>query len=561
LFSGRISRISFILAGWWFFNNLPTTAQTVNFTSSNLPIIEINTNGQTIQNDVKITADMGIIYNGEGQRNDINDPYNNYSGKIGIEIRGSSSTQFPKKQYALETRDALGNNLNASLLGMPAENDWILYAVYNDKSLMRDVLAFKISNDLGMYSSRSRFCELVLNDEYRGVYILLEKIKKDNDRVDIATLDLDDISGDSLTGGYIVKIDKTDGEVIGGWFSNYAPYPGTTAKIYYQYHYPKPDEIKAEQKTYIQNWINVFESVLYGTNWADPVNGYRKYIDVESFVDYFLQVELSKNVDGYRLSAFMYKDRDDNDGLLHMGPIWDYTLAYGNANYYGAQYTYNWWMDDFITDGSQDGFKIPFWWRKLRTDPYFANLVKCRWLELRQTFFNLEYIHDYIDSVAAVLDEAQQRNFQQWPILGEYIWPNPVWPATYAEEITYLRSWIQNRMNWMENNMIGTCTTAVDPQDIFLPEQMQLYQNYPNPFNSSTRIRFHLPATGNALINIYDLQGQLIRQYDLSSRPGQTGELIWDGLDDRGLSVSSAIYIYVLNADAGRQLKKMVLIR
>ena len=167
------------MIGWTVICVLCASAQTVNFNDSNLPIIEINTNGQTIQNSTKITADMGIIYNGERQRNYMTDPYNNYDGKIGIEIRGSSSTQFPKKQYALETRDAMGNNLNVSLLGLPAENDWILYAVYNDKSLLRDVLAFKLSNAMGRYASRSRFCELVLNGDYRGVYVLLEKIKRD----------------------------------------------------------------------------------------------------------------------------------------------------------------------------------------------------------------------------------------------------------------------------------------------------------------------------------------------------------------------------------------------
>ena len=131
------------------------------FTSSNLPIVVINTNGQIIPDDHKITADMGIIYNGEGLRNNLTDPFNNYNGKIGIEIRGSSSQQFPKKQYSVETRDLSGNDISVSLLGFPEESDWILFAPYNDKSLMRDVLVYKIASQMGRYASRSKYCEVV----------------------------------------------------------------------------------------------------------------------------------------------------------------------------------------------------------------------------------------------------------------------------------------------------------------------------------------------------------------------------------------------------------------
>ena len=131
---------------------------------------------------------------------------------------------IPKKQYALETQDDLGNNLNVPLLGMPAENDWILYAPYSDKSLIRNVLAYKLSWDVGRYASRTRLCELVLNGDYRGLYVLMEKIKRDKNRVDISTLNPDEITGDDLTGGYIIKIDKSAGESVRGWYSPYLPF-------------------------------------------------------------------------------------------------------------------------------------------------------------------------------------------------------------------------------------------------------------------------------------------------------------------------------------------------
>lgn len=173
------------------------------FQSSNLPIVIIDTYGQEIPDEPKILARMGIIDNGEGQRNHLHDPRNNYDGLIGIEVRGSTTRWFPKKQYAVETRDHFGNDSTVSLLGFPPEEDWILYAPYSDKSLMRNVLAYKLSNDLGRYASRTRFCELVLNGSYEGVYVLMEKIKRDRNRVNISKLLPTDIAGDAVTGGYI----------------------------------------------------------------------------------------------------------------------------------------------------------------------------------------------------------------------------------------------------------------------------------------------------------------------------------------------------------------------
>ncbi|MBL4654637.1 MAG: CotH kinase family protein, partial [Bacteroidia bacterium] len=148
------------------------------FTSSNLPLVIINTNGQTILDDPRIVADMGIIYNGIGNRNNLTDTSNNYDGQISIELRGSSSLGFPKTSFSLETQDSSGNNLNVSLLGLPKENDWVLYAPYSDKSLIRNVLTYKLGNDLDWYAPRTVLCELILNGQYWGVYVLTEKIKR-----------------------------------------------------------------------------------------------------------------------------------------------------------------------------------------------------------------------------------------------------------------------------------------------------------------------------------------------------------------------------------------------
>ena len=158
-------------------------AQEVTLTSSNLPIIVIDTYEQVIPDEPKISAHMGIIFNGSGEINYITDSSSHYDGDIGIEIRGHSSQHyFPKKQYGLETRDSEGENINVSLLGMPEENDWILYAPYSDKSLMRNVLAYDIAKSLGSYAPRTQFCEVILNNDYVGIYVFMEKIKKDSNR-------------------------------------------------------------------------------------------------------------------------------------------------------------------------------------------------------------------------------------------------------------------------------------------------------------------------------------------------------------------------------------------
>lgn len=172
--------------------------------TSNLPIVIINTQGLTIPDEPKMTAKMKIIYNGEGVINSISDSLYHYDGWIGIERRGSSTQQFQKKSYSLETRLESGENNNVELLGLPRENDWILYAPFSDKTLMRNALIFTLSNETGWYAPRTRFCEVILNDEYMGVYVFMEKIKRDRNRVDIAKLNPDDTEGDQLTGGYIM---------------------------------------------------------------------------------------------------------------------------------------------------------------------------------------------------------------------------------------------------------------------------------------------------------------------------------------------------------------------
>lgn len=161
-----------------------------------------------------------------------------------------------------------------------------------------------MAGQLSEYAPRCRFVELFLNGKYHGLYVLMGKIKRDKNRVDIANLKAEDISGEELTGGYIVKIDKTTGSGGSGWYSHYKNSMEKTT--YFQYEEPESDEIKPEQEQYIQNCFHDFETAVYNKNF-DPENGYQKYIDINSFMDYMIINEISKNVDGYRLSAFSIK--------------------------------------------------------------------------------------------------------------------------------------------------------------------------------------------------------------------------------------------------------------
>lgn len=240
---------------------------------------------------------------------------------------------FPQQSYGLETRYPDSSNFNVSLFGWPSDNDYILHAPYTDKSLMRNVLTYKLGNELGRWAPRTQFCEVVLNGVYIGVYVLMERIKQNPGRVNINKLNLEDTLGNELTGGYIVKIDKTTGGGEIAWTSPYLSQTPGDGQIEFQLHDPKLNELHPFQKAYIQDYITDWEIALKISSFTSPSSGYKAYIDVSSFIDYFLITELSKNIDGYRISTFLYKHRISEGGKLVAGPLWDYNIAWGNVNY------------------------------------------------------------------------------------------------------------------------------------------------------------------------------------------------------------------------------------
>jgi hypothetical protein len=521
-------------------------SQVVNFTNSTLPILVINTNGQPVPDEPKINATLGVIDKGPGQINFISDPFNGYNGPIGIELRGSSSQFYDKKPYSIELRDANGEDFNAPLLGMPAESDWALISPLNDKTLMRDALAHAFARQTLPWSPRTRYCEVVLNGNYIGVYLLVETIKRDNNRVDIKKLEPQDTVGNDLTGGYILRMDKygpTPGSVGGDWKSGYPPMPGAWQETWFQYFRPEADELHPKQAAYIRNHINAFELMLKSPNFSTE---YDQWIDKDSWADYLLINELTKNTDGYRLSAYFYKDRDDVSPLLQMGPIWDYNIAFGIGDYCDGQ-LWTGWAKDFNSVCPGDSWIIHFWWERLWQEPTFRRHIKERWQTLRAGPWSNQRLFGAIDSLQNLLNVPQQRNFQRWPVLGTYVWPNAFIGNNYQQEVDYLEFWLANRLGWLDAQIATLYTKPeAEPGNI---------KTYPNPARD-----FLIFETGVSddpyTVSLYTPDGKRVLEQQITADQEGLLRLEWpaDGL-------SSGIYTARLMHGEKRVLTVKVMVR
>lgn len=532
--------------------------QPVPVDSSNLPIVLIDIPETTfIPDEPKITASMKIIDNPNSEYNKMSDTTYNYNGAIGIEIRGSSSMYFyPKKSYGLETRNSLGENNNVELVGMPRENDWILYAPYGDKTLIRNVLTYKIARDLGHYAPRTKYVDLIRNGENKGLYVMMEKIKRDNDRIDIARLRVDELAGDSLTGGYIIKIDKTEpNDVFDGWHSEFGSAENENKKTYYQYVYPKYDEIKEAQESYIQSFMHQFELSLRADNFDDIDNGYRKFINTETFVDYFIINELSKNMDAYRLSTYMYKDRDDNDGRLHIGPVWDYNLAFGNYESFGGKEPEG-WVIDFGSINPSDNYQIPFWWDRLFQDEQFAQQVKDRWEELRETQLSISSLYSDIDSLTNHISDSKDRNYEVWKgVFDSPVWPNQPLADSYEGEVTYMKDWLSDRLDWLDANMGATREKKyyVSIESNYANEYIGIGA-YPNPFSNELTFTIDLESDHSLQVDIYNVSGQLVYTHSNTYYSAGHHSIEWNGESTNGGFIGAGMYIYQVIVD-GKLIK------
>ena len=484
-------------------------------TSSNLPIVIINTGGAPILDDPAINATMGIIYNGEGNVNTVLDTPNNYNGNISIEYRGAYSQSLPQKPFKIETLDANDLQKDVSILGMPEEHDWVLIANYNDKVFMRNKLAYQLFNDMGNYATRNQYCEVVINGRYQGIYIFMESIKRDNNRVDIAKLETTENSGINLTGGYIIKNDYWDNS--NSWLLNYHPIDHPQLDVRLVYDYPKPDLITTEQQTYIQSYINDFETALYSPNFSDPVNGYSKYIDTDSFIDYLIVNELARNNDGFKKSSYFHKDKDSPTAIskLKAGPVWDFDWAWKNipgCSIFDSTNGSGW--AHRINDCGPD-VNSPGWYVRLMQDPSFQNKLRCRWDNFRATILSIPSLSNFIDTNASYLNEAQSRHFVKWGNLGVNSGTPEIEadPATFEEQITKYKNWITTRIAWLDLNIPGignNCNLATQNLNKKLGISI-----YPNPAKEFFSIQSN---DENLLfpiqIKVIDMQGRVLKVVD-----------------------------------------------
>lgn len=472
--------------------------------ASHLPVF--NFTSGSLNDSIKLPGYLNLHYDRNGGLNKYHGIGDEYAGAISIKTRGNSSLAFPKKSYRFETVDGAGNNVDKDLLEFPMDNDWILYAPYSDKSLLRNYLTYNLGSKFLRYSPRTKFVEVMHNGYYLGTYMMTEKIKRDRNRVDIARLHTSDTTGTDITGGYILKIDW-DSEPENSFVADHDTiFPGYTNQTY-QYYYPDPDIIHPKQKEYIKDFIVDFEDVMLSKNFRDPINGYHNFINKESFADFFIVNELAKNVDGFRFSVYLYKDHVNDGGKINMGPIWDFNLGYGNVDYgsEGAMYTYGWMYDS--------GGNRLFWYQKLLEDPAFAHFLNCRWEQLRAGPLSTDSVMAQIDSGVAELGFAADKNHNFWNSLGRYIWPNFFVGETYEEEIDYLKNWTIARLNWLDINMPGDCDDEIQSiNENFISENISL-NIYPNPttdyvFIENTSLANAMPKE----VKIFNNIGQVVYQ-------------------------------------------------
>ena len=398
----------------------------------------------------------------------------NFQGRAGTHVRGDSSGGFAQKSYAWETWDNDNNDKDVSILGMPADSDWALHGPYTDKTFFRNFITFEKMRELhgneDGYAMRSKLVEVIYNQDpgqavsysdYRGVYVLMERIKRGNNRIDIAKLNNLVTDPALISGGYIFRRDRTSSD-------GNTPLPVGM-------HSHTPNILNSAQTTWLSNHITAFNNALNGANFADPVTGYAPYIDVNSFIESWWFFEIMKQIDGYRLSTYFYKDRG---GKIVAAPLWDFNLSLGNANYLAGDQYAGWYWNQTDT----------YWWARLRQDPNYEIRNWDRYWEMRRSIFATPSILAYIDQLKAQAvngsatpvtnnmslpagqpstnENAAMRQYRKYQVLGAYLWPNaggdPAGAATltprpwqvnttFQSEVDWMKTWLSQRLNWIDD--------------------------------------------------------------------------------------------------------------
>jgi hypothetical protein len=295
--------------------------------------------------------------------------------------------------------------------------------------------------------------------------------------------------------------------------------------------------------------VNDFEASVMSPDFANPSTGYSKYIDLNSFADYFIINELSKNIDAYKVSTYLYKDKNSKVGTLKIGPVWDFDLAWKNANYANGWDPVGW-----VYTATSTPYEIPRWWEKFMQDPNFVNRIKCRWEQLNSSgIISPGVLLAKVDSLAALLSESQQRNFVQWPILDANIWANPApVSSTYSGHIAELKNWITSRYNWVNSSLPGVAVNCFAATDAASIEEMDAVV-YPNPFSQNATFSYNLSESTDVTIKIFDVLGKEVMMLIDDNKQTGEHELLFSAE-----KLQRGIYFYQLKAGSRATSGKLV---
>jgi len=361
--------------------------------------------------------------------------------RIGIHVRGATSRNFPKKQYALELRDD-GDDTDSEqrMLGLPSGSDWVLSdPVVYDRSLIRNALAFELSNRIGRYAPRTRFAEVFMVDDggdvraasFLGFFTLIEKIGRDPERVNVSRLPVSAVRQPAMSGGFIVRIDKgaPDFTAAGRWL---------------QFVYPDAEDMsrpeRKPQLDFITAFIDGFGQAASAANFKHPSTGqhYSEFIDVDAWIDHNILNALAKNVDGLRFSAYFHKERD---GRLAAGPVWDFDRSLGTPYDPRTAEPEEWSPGFNATNYFNEG-----WWRLLFRDPDFSSRYRTRFKTLLDREFSPDNLDRIVDGLASQVGDAADRNFRRWA-------QSPPLDNSYAAEIALLKDFLRRRVAWIKTQL------------------------------------------------------------------------------------------------------------
>lgn len=354
-----------------------------------------------------------------------------------IRVRGNSSRYFDKKSYLLRFNDEKGEYEDHEVMGMDAHYEWALYGPYLDKSLIRNYMWYNIAGEIMDYAPNVRFCEVILNGEYQGLYVMVETITNGVDcRVNVS----EPVDNTTST-GYVLRLDRGSENELKNInnFTYYTYRIGQLHNFRVNIVYPKSGALTLELADAIEQDLSDFEKTIYSFDYDSEIYGYRTWIDVDSFVAYFILNEFTCNYDAGTLSTYLYKDI----GGKYRFCIWDFNSACENY--------------EFVTTEPQH-FELQntIWYLMLFKDEEFVENVIRRYHELRKNWLSNEYLTNYIDETIAYLGPAIDRNFEVWGYtFEEYrpLDPDSRNPADYDAAVDQMKEFIAERGEWMDEHI------------------------------------------------------------------------------------------------------------